>query len=115
MNKLADDSPNALLNWIEGKSMCVNSEYEKKVIMETMTDILSKKAKDDVMMAVINRFHGAKEYWEGWVESGKSYRGESDYYWMKECKERLSKAFGLTDDMLKTYEAAREKSDEKQE
>lgn len=107
MNKLADDSPNALLNWIEVKSMSVDSEYEKEVIMETMADILTKKARNEVMMAVINRFHRAKEYWEGWVESGKPYRGQSEYYWMKGCKERLSKAFGLTGDMLETYEAAR--------
>lgn len=108
MNKLADDSPNALLNWIEVKSMCADIEYEE-ILMETMTDILTKKPRNEVMMAIINRFHRAKEYWEGWVESGKSYRGQSEYYWMKRCKERLSKVFGLTDDMLEIYEAARKK------
>lgn len=107
MEKLADDGMETLLFWIECRE--VSGEYETEVIMEIMADILSKKEKHKVMMTIIDKYYDSKEYWVSWVNSGKSYRGQTDYLRMKECKKRLSKAFGLTDDALKMYDTARRK------
>lgn len=107
MGKLADDGIRTLLFWIECRE--VAGEYEREVIMEIMADILSKKEKHKVMMTIIDEYYDTKESWVRWVNSGKSYRGQTDYLRMKECKERLSKSFGLTDDALKMYDTARKK------
>lgn len=107
MGKLADDGMRRLLFWIECRE--VSGEYEIEVIMEIMANILSKNEKHKVMMTIIDAYYDSKENWVSWVNSGKSYRGQTDYLRMKECKERLSKAFGLTDDALKMYDTARKK------
>ncbi|TVL98777.1 MAG: hypothetical protein CV087_20535 [Candidatus Brocadia sp. WS118] len=69
----------------------------------------SKKEKHKVMTTIVDKYYGKKEDWESYVRGGKPYRMQTDYLRMKECKERLSKAFGLTDDALKMYETARKK------
>ncbi len=107
MGELADNGMGILLFWIQCRE--VAGEYETEVIMQIMTDILSKKEKHKVMMTIVDKYYGTKEAWESYVRGGKPYRMQNDYLRMKECKERLSKAFGLTDDALKMYETARKK------
>lgn len=107
MGELADNGMGILFFWIQCRE--VAGEFETEVIMEIMTDILSKKEKHTVMMTIVDKYYGAKEEWESCVRGGKPYRGETGYLRMKECKERLSKAFGLTADALKMYETARKK------
>lgn len=107
MRKLADNGMGILFYWIQ--CLEVAGEYETEAIMEIMTDILSKKEKHTVMTTIVNKYYGTKEAWESYVRGGKPYRMKTDYLRMKECKERLSKAFGLTDDAVKMYEAARKK------
>ncbi len=107
MGKLADDGMRRLLFWIECRE--ASGEYETEVIMDIMADILSKKEKHKVMRTIIDKYYDSKENWVSWVNSSKSYRGQTDYLRLKECKERLSKAFGLTDDALKMYDTARKK------
>lgn len=60
-------------------------------------------------MTMVDKYYRIKEDWESYVRGGKLYRMQTDYLRTKECKERLSKAFGLTDDALKMYETARKK------
>ena len=107
MGELADNGIGVLLLWIQYRE--VAGEYESEIIMQIMTDILSKKEKHKVMMTIVDEYYGTKEAWESYVRGGKPYRMQIDYLRMKECKERLSKAFGLTDDALKMYETARKK------
>lgn len=107
MGELADNGMGVLLLWIQCRE--VAGEYETEVIMQIMTDILSKKKKHTVMTTIVDKYYGTKEAWESYVRGGKPYRMQTDYLRMKECKERLSKAFGLTDDAVKMYEAARKK------
>ncbi|WP_143299177.1 hypothetical protein [Candidatus Brocadia sapporoensis] len=107
MGELADNGMGILLFWIQCRE--VAGEYETEVIMQIMTDILTKKEKHKVMMTIVDKYYDTKEAWESYVRGGKPYRMQIDYLRMKECKERLSKAFGLTDDALKMYEVARKK------
>lgn len=107
MGELADNGMGILFYWIQCRE--VAGEYETEVIMQIMTDILSKKERHKVMMTMVDKYYRIKEDWESYVRGGKPYRMQTDYFRMKECNERLSKAFGLTDDALKMYETARKK------
>ncbi len=107
MGELADNGMGILLFWIQCRE--VAGEYETEVIMQVMTEILSKKEKHKVLTTIVDEYYDVKEAWESYVRGGKPYRMQTDYLRMKECKERLSKAFGLTDDALMMYETARKK------
>ncbi len=109
MGALANDGMRPFLFWIQWQWRDIASEHETEVVMEIMTDILSKKEKHQVMMTIIDAYYDTKENWASWVSSGKLHRGQTEYFRMKEGKRRLSKAFGLTDEALKMYETARKK------
>lgn len=104
--KLIDIDLSLIFRWMWFKSNEIDSKYEREVVMEVIIDMLSKRDKNEVMLRILDKYHDAKESYEG---SGKPWREVNTYLWMKECKERLSNAYGLTNDALEVYEAARKK------